>query len=244
MNTTASASSGPIGETSARRDPTSVRRNPANARPNPTNARRDPVNTRARLLEAAIDEFSNQGYSGARTERIARHAGTNIRMLYHYFGGKDALYVAVLEAVIADLRHDELQLDTDVVEPLAGLLQIADFVDRHFATHPRLRKLLAFENLNEARHLARSNRIPEMSSPLIALIGRLLARGTAAGAIRPGIEALHLYVAMVSLSYYGRAHAYTLSRIFDEDLLAPSWQQAHQQLTRQMVAAFLTKASD
>lgn len=209
-----------------------------------TSARRDPAHTRARLLESAIDEFSNQGYSGARTQRIARRAGTNIRMLYHYFGSKDELYVAVLEAVMADLRHDELQLDADAEEPLAGLLNIADFVDHHFATHPRLRKLLAFENLNEARHLARSNRIPEMSSPLLALIRRLLARGVAAGAIRPGIEALHLYVAMVSLSYYGRAHAYTLSRIFNKDLQSASWQKAHQKLTRQMVAAFLAHEPD
>jgi len=115
-------------------------------------------------------------------------------------------------------------------------------VDHHFATHPRLRKLLAFENLNEARHLARSNRIPEMSSPVIALIRRLLVRGVAAGVVRSGIDALHLYVAMVSLSYYGRAHAFTLSRIFNKDLQAAAWQKAHQKMTRQMVAAFLTQA--
>lgn len=207
-----------------------------------TITRRDAALTRAKLLEAAIDEFSNEGYSGARTERIARLAGTNIRMLYHYFGSKDDLYVAVLEAVMADLRHEELRLDPEAEEPLTGLLHIADFVDHHFATHPRLRKLLAFENLNEARHLARSNRIPEMSSPVIALIRRLLVRGVAAGVVRNGIDALHLYVAMVSLSYYGRAHAFTLSRIFNKDLQAAAWQKAHQKMTRQMVAAFLTQA--
>lgn len=209
-----------------------------------TTPRRDAALTRAKLLESAIDEFSSEGYSGARTERIARQAGTNIRMLYHYFGSKDDLYVAVLEAVMADLRHDELRLDAEEEEPLAGLLHIADFVDHHFATHPRLRKLLAFENLNEARHLARSNRIPEMSSPVIALIRRLLVRGVAAGVVRPGIDALHLYVAMVSLSYYGRAHAFTLSRIFNKDLQAAGWQKAHQKMTRQMVAAFLTYAPE
>src|SRR5690606_3428556 len=117
-------------------------------------ARRDPARTRARLLDAAVAEFGDHGFSGARTDRIARNAGSNIRMLYHYFGSKDELYVAVLEAVLADLRHDELQLDIDTLEPLEGLLCIFDFVENHFAAHPRLRKLLAFENLNEARHLA------------------------------------------------------------------------------------------
>ncbi len=202
-------------------------------------ARRDPARTRARLLEAAVAEFSAHGYSGARTDRIALNAGTNIRMLYHYFGSKDELYVAVLEAVLADLRHDELQLDAEALAPLEGLLRIFDFVDGHFAAHPQLRKLLAFENLNEARHLTRSARIPEMSTPVLSLIRKLLARGAASGQVRRGVDALHLYVAMVSLAYYGRAHAFTLSSIFAKDMHKGSWQKTHLKLTRQMVAAFL-----
>jgi AcrR family transcriptional regulator len=204
-----------------------------------TPAKRDPVAARARLLQAAVDEFSAHGYSGARTERIAQQAGTNIRMLYHYFGGKDALYVTVLETVLADLRHDELQLDADALTPMEGLLRIFDFVAGHFAAHPQLRKLLAFENLNEARHLARSERIPEMATPVLNLVRKLLARGAATGEVRRGVDALHLYVAMVSLSYYGRAHAYTLTRIFNKDLQKPAWQRAHLKLTRAMVEAYL-----
>ncbi len=190
-------------------------------------AKRDPARTRLQLLAAAVTEFSEHGYSGARTDRIAQRAGINVRMLYHYFGSKDDLYVAVLEAVLADLGHDELQLDAHQVEPMDGLLQIFNFVDRHFAAHPQLRKLLAFENLNEARHLTRSTRIPEMSTPVLSLIRKLLKRGVASGEVRCGIDALHLYVAMVSLAYYGRAHAFTLSRIFGKDLHKPSWQKAH-----------------
>lgn len=205
-----------------------------------TPAKRDPVAARARLLQAAVDEFSAHGYSGARTDRIAQSAGTNIRMLYHYFGGKDDLYVVVLETVLADLRHDELQLDADALAPMEGLLRIFDFVAGHFAAHPQLRKLLAFENLNEARHLARSGRIPEMATPVLNLIRKLLARGAATGEVRRGVDALHLYVAMVSLSYYGRAHAFTLTRIFNKDLQKPNWQRAHLKLTRAMVEAYLT----
>lgn len=201
--------------------------------------RRDPARTRMRLLEAAIAEFSEQGIHGARTERIARRAGTNIRMLYHYFGSKDDLYVAVLEVVLAQLRHDELRIDPEQGEPLAGLLHVFDYVDAHFGSHPALRKLLAFENLNEARHLARSERILAMSSPVLSLIRRLLARGVAEGSVRGGVDPLHLYVAMVSLAYYGRAHAHTLTHIFGKDLNAPGWQRAHLKMTREMVAGLL-----
>ncbi|MBE7942039.1 MULTISPECIES: TetR/AcrR family transcriptional regulator [Ramlibacter] len=205
--------------------------------------RRDPLRTRTRLLEAAIEEFSAQGFHGARTERIVRQAGTNIRMLYHYFGSKDELYVAVLEVVLGELRHDELRIDPETAEPLPGLLHVFDYVDGHFGSHPALRKLLAFENLNEARHLVRSERILTLSSPVLSLIGRLLARGEAQGQVRAGLDPLHLYVAMVSLAYYGRAHAFTLSHIFGQDLHAGGWQRSHLAMTREMVASFLRPAT-
>lgn len=204
-----------------------------------TAPRRDPARTRTRLLEAGIAEFSEQGFHGARTDRIARRAGTNIRMLYHYFGSKDDLYIAVLEVVLSALRHDELRIDAEAGDAFDGLLHVFDYVDEHFGKHPELRKLLAFENLNEARHLAQSETVLATSSPVLALIRRLLARGAEAGSVRSGIDPLHLYVAMVSLAYYGRAHAFTLSRIFGKDLHKPAWQRAHLKMTREMVAGYL-----
>jgi AcrR family transcriptional regulator len=201
--------------------------------------KRDPEKTRARILKTAVAEFAARGFSGARTARIARTAKVNVRMLYHYFGGKDALYIAVLEAVFENLRREELQLDFEDTEPLAGLLQLFDFIDGHFARHPELRALFAYENLNRAQHLRRSARIPTMSSPVIGLVERLLIRGQRAGQFRPGIDALRLYVTMVSLSYYSKAHAHTLSRIFEVDLAAPTWQRAQADDVHRLLAAFV-----
>ena len=201
--------------------------------------RRDPARTRTRLLEAAMAEFSSHGFHGARTDRIARTAGTNIRMLYHYFGSKDDLYVSVLEVVLSQLRHQELRIDPEEGDPLELLLHVFDYVDGHFASHPMLRKLLAFENLNEARHLVRSQAVLALSSPVVALLRRLLDRGAASGQVRTGIDALHLYVAMVSLAYYARAHAFTLSHLFGQDLHRERWQRDHLEQNREMVLRFL-----
>ncbi|MGD0788512.1 MAG: helix-turn-helix domain-containing protein [Terracidiphilus sp.] len=55
--------------------------------------------TRARILEAAIRQFSENGLAGARTERIAEAAGVNKALLYYYFSSKEALYSAAIEAV-------------------------------------------------------------------------------------------------------------------------------------------------
>jgi TetR/AcrR family transcriptional regulator len=64
-------------------------------------ASRDPARTRERILRAARREFVAKGFAGARVDAIARAASANKRMLYYYFGDKDALYRAILREGIA-----------------------------------------------------------------------------------------------------------------------------------------------
>ena len=67
---------------------------------------RDPERTSAAILAAAVKEFTEKGYSGARIDSIAARAGANKRMIYHYFGDKEALYLATeypFDAAIVDL---------------------------------------------------------------------------------------------------------------------------------------------
>ena len=71
---------------------------------------RDPEQSRARILKAAREEFANKGLGGARVDQIAQSAGINKRMLYHYFGNKDALFRAVLEENYAHKRDSERAL--------------------------------------------------------------------------------------------------------------------------------------
>ncbi len=75
---------------------------------------RDAEATRAALLERATREFADRGYDGARVDEIAEAAGINKRMIYAYFGDKEGLYRAVLDACLAqalDLAHEGLALD-------------------------------------------------------------------------------------------------------------------------------------
>lgn len=60
--------------------------------------------TRARILNAALQEFSRHGLAGARTEQIATIAGVNKALLYYYFESKENLYVAALEMIAAKVR--------------------------------------------------------------------------------------------------------------------------------------------
>lgn len=203
--------------------------------------RRNAAKTRARLLQAAIREFANKGYSGARVDAICRDARVNPRMIYHYFGGKAPLYTVVLEHVLAELRHEELKLDTEHVAPVDGIMHLFEFIHGHFGAHPELISLLGGENLLRAEFLRQSRKIQIISSPLLGSIERLLRRGEALKVVRPGIDPLQLYVAVVALSSYHRSNAHTLSVIFSTDLLASTWQAAQKRQARAMLASFLLK---
>lgn len=75
---------------------------PVTTSPGPTPTRRDPEATRERILNAALREFAAGGFAGARIQSIARRAGVNARMLYHYFGDKDDLFRAILRRRFAE----------------------------------------------------------------------------------------------------------------------------------------------
>lgn len=65
---------------------------------------RDAEATKARILHAAVAEFAEHGYAGARVDRIASAAKANKSMIYSYFGSKEKLFDAVIDAAVGDLH--------------------------------------------------------------------------------------------------------------------------------------------
>jgi TetR/AcrR family transcriptional regulator len=78
-------------ERRAEKGATKGRRSPRRA-PSPHERQRDPERTRARILDAAIEEFSAKGFAGARVSEIAARAGVNPQLIAYYFDGKEGLY--------------------------------------------------------------------------------------------------------------------------------------------------------
>ncbi len=179
---------------------------------------RDADASRARILAAATFEFARHGLSGGRVDRIAQRARANKRMLYYYYGGKERLFLAVLEAAYARIRGEEQKLDLTAKPPVEGMRELVTFTWRHFLAHPEFISLLNTENLHRAKHLKRSTRIRSLHSPLVATISDLLARGVGAGVFRAGIDPVQLYVSIAALGYFYLSNAYTLSTIFGRDL--------------------------
>jgi AcrR family transcriptional regulator len=199
------------------------KRPPPTTEPAPATARvavtRDPERTSAAILAASAKEFAEKGYGGARINAIAARAGTNKRMLYHYFGGKDALYLAVLEGSYMQIRAAEMKLHLGERDPEDGIRELVLFTWRYYLDHPEFLSLLHTENLHRAKFLKRSARIFELNSPLVAQIGDLLRRGAARGVFRRDTDPVKVYIGIAALGFFYLSNRWTLSTIFRRDLM-------------------------
>jgi AcrR family transcriptional regulator len=182
---------------------------------------RDPERTRARILDAATAEFAHYGLGGARVDRIAQRAGANKRMLYYYFGSKDDLFLAALEGSYAQIRGAERELDLEHADPREALKRLVEFTWRYYLEHPEFMTLLNSENLHKGRHIRRSRRVRELHSTLVDTLRDILRRGEREGFFRSGIDPVQLYISIAGEGYFYLCNRYTLSRIFDRDLMAP-----------------------
>lgn len=179
------------------------------------------MSTRQKILDAALEEFAHHGLGGARVERIARRAGANKRMIYYYFRSKEALFLAVLEASYARIRTAERALDLEHRDPREAVRRLVEFTWRYCLEHPEFMTLLNSENLHKGRHLKNSRRLREMHSPLVGTLRAILRRGAQQGLFRRGVDPVQLYISIAGEGYFYLSNRYTLSQIFDRDLMAP-----------------------
>jgi AcrR family transcriptional regulator len=196
-------------------------RPPSRAARQPKPAVRDADRTRSAILAAATEEFAAHGLGGARVDRIAGHAKTNKRMLYYYFGDKEGLYLAVLEAAYEHIRGEEQKLKLRDLSPEDGMRELCAFTWRYFVAHPEFMSLLNTENLHRARYLRRSTKVRALHSPLVAMLSELLERGCRDGVFRRDVDPVQLYISIAALGYFYLGNAHTLSTIFGRNLLAP-----------------------
>ena len=151
-------------------------------------SRGEPEKTKAAILKAALEEFSNEGATGARTDEIARRAGVNKALLYYYFKDKEGLYAAALEQVFSGL-HERVAavLERAELPPRERLLL---YVRTHFdyiASAPVYPRLVQREFMrNAGRTLSPvAGRIMERhGKPLYNRLEKLIDEGISSGDFR------------------------------------------------------------
>src|SRR5687767_15308338 len=101
-----------------------------------------PEANRASIVAAAIDEFAARGFKGASMDAIAARTHTTRGLINYYFGGKEKIYLAVLEHVYAEIREAETLLDLDHLSPDDAVRSIVHFTYNYYLEHPGFVRLV------------------------------------------------------------------------------------------------------
>jgi AcrR family transcriptional regulator len=205
----------------------------------PAERQRDAERTRTEILDVATREFAANGYAGARVDDMAERMRTTKRMIYYYFGGKEQLFIAVLERAYAEIRRAERAVDVDGLDPAAAVRRIAELTFDHHESHPDFIRLVSIENIHRAEHMARSQAIADLGSPAIDLLERILERGRADDVFRRDVDAVDVHMMISAFCVFRVANRHTFGTLFDRDLADPGLRERYREMVGDMIVAYL-----
>ncbi|GAB35165.1 TetR/AcrR family transcriptional regulator [Gordonia otitidis] len=201
---------------------------------------RDPERTRAELLAVATEVFAESGYSGARVDEIAERTRTTKRMIYYYFGGKEGLYLAVLDRAYRGIRQAEQKLRVDHADPIEAIRRLAEVTFDHHIEHDDFIRLVSIENIHRGDFIRRLTDLPQLSRPATSLLDEILDDGRAAGLFRPDVSALDVHLVISSYCVFQVANQYTFGYLFDLDLAETSNRAHLRRMIGDVVVGWLT----
>jgi TetR/AcrR family transcriptional regulator len=198
-----------------RAPPAKVRRRSARAGNGAANGS---IATRQRILNVATKEFSAKGYDGARVDDIMRVAKVSKNLIYHYFGSKEGLFIAVLESAYEGMHAYQTTWPLEVTSPIDGVRKLVQSTFKYWRDSPEFIGLLNSENFHKGRHLRKSKLTKAGYSGLLGNIGNLLKEGVRSGDFHAGVDPVELYISISALAYHFLSNRYTLAYLLDRKL--------------------------
>src|SRR5262245_18756790 len=167
------------------------------------------------ILAIATEEFAQKGLAGARVDEIAERTQTSKRMIYYYFGGKEALYRAVLAKVYGDIRNREAELDVDKLRPVEAISRLVELTFDYDEGHVPFIRLVAIENIHRAKHLAKLPELRDINASVIRFLGDILKRGTDEGVFHTDLDPIDLHLFISAFCFFRVSNQHTLGVLFD-----------------------------
>ncbi|MFN0005540.1 MAG: TetR/AcrR family transcriptional regulator [Burkholderiaceae bacterium] len=200
--------------------------------------------TREKIISAATYEFAEKGYDGARMDEIALRAGIQKNVLYYYFKSKDGLYTEVLISTYELIRFSQAESKINFDDPVEGMRKLVYSIGKIWFEHPEFLRLLQSENILRGRHIKASRKIPDLYSPLMDSIKKLLRNGVDKKVFRSEVDPVDLYISITSLSAHYVSHQHTFEGIFKSKLMTSP--RIRKRLTHcaEMVVRYLLVSND
>jgi len=168
-------------------------------------------------MTAATELFAQRGFSGARTEEIARRAGVNKAMISYHFGGKAGLYETILVSSLTHITERLRALVASNLPPdrlLSALL--AALVELHRA-RPALSAMMLREAMSGGAHLSDAA-LPHFVK-VFGMVREIVDRGVRSGIYRP-VDPLLTHLTVLGSVLFFFATTPMRERLFREGRLA------------------------
>jgi AcrR family transcriptional regulator len=202
-----------------------------------------PEVNRARIVQAAIDEFAAHGFEGASMDSIAARTHTTRALINYYFGGKEKLYIAVLEHVYGEIREAEGQLDLDHLEPAAAIRRIVEFTYNYYLSHEGFVRLVVAENQASGRHFRKSRAMRTLNRPIIETLTRVLERGQADGVFREDVDPVEIHKSIAALGMFNVTNQHTFGAIFQREMGAKGDVRRRREMVAELILSYLERRS-
>ena len=177
--------------------------------------------TRRDIIEVATEEFARNGLSGSRIDEIAAKTKTSKRMIYYYFGDKEGLYLAVLEAAYQRIRAIEAELDLEHLPPVEALKTLVEFTFDYQNTHEDFIRLVMIENIHHGAYLKKSKVVQDLNVTVIDAIRDIYDRGRREGVFRDDLDPIDIHFVISAPCFFNVSNRATFSNIFKRDMSAP-----------------------
>jgi len=158
---------------------------------------------RGRIIAAAGRLFGAAPFGEVQVDDIARAAGVGKPTLYRYFGSKEELFLAVLDAAMRDLEARIADVSADAATPADALRRTLALLVEALGQHVNSLRLLSGDSPDLAERWRRVYRLRRQ--PLLGALRDAIAAGIAAGQFRrvePALTA-RLLVGMVRAGLNG-----------------------------------------
>jgi len=200
-----------------------------------------PQANRARIVEAAIDEFASRGFKGASMDAIAARTHTTRALINYYFGSKEKLYIAVLERVYSEIRDAESKLDLDHLAPIDAVRRIVEFTYTYYVEHEGFVRLVVAENQARGRHLRKSRAMRTLNRPIIDRLAGVIVRGQAEGLFARNIDPVEVHKAIAALGMFNVSNQYTFGAIFQREMGAKGDLRGRRETVTEVILSYLQR---
>ena len=151
--------------------------------------------TRAHLVDVATRLFAERGYDATSIEAVLAESGVSRGSLYHHFPGKEALFLAVMEAVGARVSAETAAAVQDTADPV-GMLRAGCLAWIRAAGDPVVRQIV----LIDAPAVLGWQRWRELDESNLSVIRGAVAHAASTGAIDPGHVDVFAHIVMAAVN--------------------------------------------